>query len=208
MNFKYRKLSSRSVRHVLYVVLLLFRCFPVDPSHSCYGLPARNSLYQYPQRLPVDDRLTNDNVVAGFNVLTSISPPPDEYCISARKHSLCIVANPPCNRTTRLLLSICSDSCLALTRIVEEGGCDSVYQYGQELFQTPAFQVRTAFSDLLKLILEFDCTNTSTYIFYDNLEMLLDPIYCTDVFTTSEKGELIIMYKQLQLHVLFVFSCT
>ena len=167
--------------------ILLFRCFLVDPSQSCQGLPARNSLYQYPQRLPVDDRLTDDNVMVGFIVLTTgISPPPDEYCVSALKHGLCIVTNPPCDNNTGLLLSICSDSCLAFTRILEEGGCDSVYQYGQELL--PTFPPGTT-ANVLNLLIQFDCTNTSTYIFYDDLETVVDPNHCTGLFTTSEKGK-------------------
>ena len=90
--------------------------------------------------------------------------------------------------TSGLLLPICSDSCLAFTRIVEEGGCDSLYQYGRELLQSPAFLEGTTFN-VLNLLLQLDCTNTSTYIFYDDLETVVDPSHCTDLYTASEKGK-------------------
>ena len=160
----------------------------MDPTHTCFGLPARNTHYQYPQRLPVNDRISSDNVGVGFILLDKIVPPPDEACLSAVKHSLCIATNPPCNMTTGLLLSVCSDSCLAFTRIVEEGRCDSLFQYGHELLQLPSFQQGTT-RNTLDLLIQFDCTNTSTYIFYDDLQAVVDPNHCTDVFTASEKGK-------------------
>ena len=161
----------------------------MNPSHSCYGLPARNSLYQYPQRLPdgVVDLISPDNVMVGFILLGGIEPPPDEGCLSAMRHGMCLVSNPPCNNNTGLLLSICSDDCLAFTRILEEGGCNSVYEYGFTLLQSPAFATGTV-HNLLNLLLHFDCTNTSSYIFYNNLEMVVDPNHCTNVYTDAEKG--------------------
>ena len=42
--------------------------------------------------------------------------------------------------------------------------------------------------------LQFDCKKyTSTYIFYDDLETMVDPNHCTDLFIASEKGKLTIV---------------
>ena len=155
----------------------------MNQTHSCYGLPGRNSHYQYPQLLPngLTDHISSESVTEVFSILNTSSSV-DEACQSALRHATCILASPPCANSTGLLLSICTDSCLAYTRVLEEGGCDGILG---NLAQLADFGV----GDIFDLLFQFDCTNMSSYFFYDNLEMMVDSSHCTDILPAAKKSD-------------------
>ena len=162
----------------------------MNKTHSCYGLPGRNSLYQYPQLLPngLTDHISSESVTEVFSILRTSNSSVDEACQSALRHATCILSSPPCANNTGLLLPVCTDSCLAYTRVLEEGGCDGVFG---NLVQSADSQ----FGDLFDLLFQFDCTNMSSYLFYDNPEMRVDSSHCTDLLPAAEKGEYVIWIK-------------
>ncbi len=113
-------------------------------------------------------------------------PPPDPNCETAIQHLVCLVATPPCTNVTDLLLPVCSDSCSAFNRLVEERKCDSILRSTEEFLLSsgvPEAQL------LLNLLVEFNCKNTSTYYYFNQVDSLLDSERCTDLLTHQQTGK-------------------
>ena len=148
-------------------------------------IPSRNSNYRYPQLLPEDAELSGNSVRLGFLFVQSANPPADPDCASAIYHIMCLAARPPCDNSTDLLLPICPDSCLAYNRIIEEGKCASLFEYGQTLISSS--QGIDILPVLLDLLLSIDCFNLSSYYFY-NETYVGQNNQCTDLFSVEDKG--------------------
>ena len=93
--------------------------------------------------------------------------------------------HPPCDNNTDLLLPICQNSCLAYSKIVEAGNCTSLFDYVHTL--TVSSGGSDNLSVVLDLLLNTDCSNSSTYYFYG--ETFVDYSSCTDLFSEEEKGK-------------------
>lgn len=91
-------------------------------------------------------------------------------------HSVCLSVRPPCTNTTGHLLPICHGSCLAFKKNFQEGRCDSLLQLIEGFF-------------LFDLLTQLDCTNPSTYYFFDNLESRIDTEECTHLIQPSQAGQ-------------------
>ncbi len=163
-----------------------YRCVPIQEQHPCLSVSARNSLFEYPQRLPGGVSIPIESVQTSFSFLkvTTISTPD---CETAFRHVICLASNPPCSNTTDLLLPVCEDSCSAFTRLSEQGNCDSVIRSTEQLLVSP--DLVEEFQIFFTLISEFDCRNASTYYFVDGLNSLLDSQRCTGMFSPQETGE-------------------
>ncbi len=164
----------------------LCRCTPLDEEHTCYPLTGRNTPDKYPQVLPGNVYFSESSIASGFLFLRV--PPPDPNCETAFQHVICLAATPPCNNVTDLLLPVCSDSCSAFNRLVEEGKCDSILQSSKIFLMSTGASV-DKFS--LELLTEFNCNNVSTYYF--SSDSLIDAERCTDLLTPQQTGICIIV---------------
>ncbi len=104
---------------------------------------------------------------------------------TAFQHIICLAATPPCTNVTDLLLPVCSDSCLAFNRLVEEGKCDSIVQSAEQFLVLSGLPVAQS---LLKLLMELNCNNASTYYYFNRLDSLIDSKRCTDLLTPQQTG--------------------
>ena len=162
------------------------RCTPLDEEHACYPLTARNSLDRYSQVLPGDAPVSSIAVTTGFSLLRV--PPPDPNCETAFQHIICLAATPPCTNVTNLLLPVCSGSCSAFNRVVEEGKCDSIVRSAEQFLMLSSFAEAQIF---LQLLTEFNCNNASTYYYFDQVDSLIDSERCTDLLTPQQTGIII-----------------
>ncbi|XP_064397081.1 tyrosine-protein kinase Mer-like [Halichondria panicea] len=161
-------------------------CTPLHEDHVCYSLTARNTLNKYPQVLPGNVSLSSIAVTTGFSLLRV--PPPDPNWETAFQHIICLAATPPCTNVTDLLLPVCSDSCLAFNRLVEEGKCDSIVQSAEQFLVLSGLPVAQS---LLKLLMELNCNNASTYYYFDRLDSLIDSKRCTDLLTPQQTDSIL-----------------
>ncbi len=129
-----------------------------------------------------------NTVEFAFLFLDQIRPTPDPDCVAALRHIMCIAARPPCNETVQNLLPICSDSCMAYTRIFEEEACTPIVEYARTLQATSGIQLLDFF---VELFIQVDCANSSTYYFYEEIEPLLGSGSdgCTDLFSSEDKSK-------------------
>ncbi len=144
-------------------------------------------MYTIPQQIPSGIRLNSESVRIAFLVLQQFQPPPNPDCITALEHMMCIAATPPCSETTDLLLPICTESCLAFSRVFEEETCNGVLEYAQTLASTTEIKVLKLFVDLLT---QFDCNHSSSLYLHDNVEELLgsESDGCTDLQPANDTG--------------------
>ena len=113
----------------------------------------------------------------------------DPDCATALKHIMCLSAAPPCIWDHDFifippmynLLPVCTNSCLAYARLQDDGKCESLYQYGQENFPD--------LTTIIDGLHRFDCLNTSSYYHFDDLNSILDPQECTDLFSEEQRGQ-------------------
>ncbi|XP_064397080.1 receptor tyrosine-protein kinase erbB-2-like isoform X2 [Halichondria panicea] len=159
-------------------------CTPLDEEHTCYPLTGRNTPDKYPQVLPGNVYFSESSIASGFLFLRV--PPPDPNCETAFQHVICLAATPPCNNVTDLLLPVCSDSCSAFNRLVEEGKCDSILQSSKIFLMSTGASV-DKFS--LELLTEFNCNNVSTYYF--SSDSLIDAERCTDLLTPQQTDSIL-----------------
>lgn len=144
-------------------------------------------MYTIPQQAPPGVTLESESVRIAFLVLKQFQPPPHPDCVNALEHMMCIAAAPPCNQTTDLLLPICTESCLAFTRLVEERTCDGIIEEAQILAVSTEVKVLVLFVDLL---LNFDCDEPSSLYLHDNVEELLgmESDGCTELQSANDTG--------------------
>ncbi len=163
------------------------RCNPLPTAHVCYPLPDRNSLFSFSQPILAGATVSSDSLQFAFLFLAQLRPAPDPDCVMALRHIMCVAARPPCNETVQNLLPICSDSCLAYTRIFEEDTCTPIIEYARTL-QESRIELLELF---VELFIQVDCTNSSTYYFYEDVEQRLGSGSdgCTDLFPSEDKGK-------------------
>ncbi len=88
-----------------------------------------------------------------------------------------------------LLMPICEESCLAFCRVWAEGRCSNLESFGNEsVADSNSVFDSGAVSVLIKILLEFNCT-PSHYYFFDGVDSLIDPTECTNLFSSSDKGD-------------------
>ena len=160
-----------------------YRCSAVDTDYICYRTPDIRFLYQYPQNIP-GLSLSARSVEIGFIFLRTVNPPLSKECEVALQHIMCLGSTPPCSPESKLLLAVCPNSCNAYNRLLIEGNCSSVTDYARQLQAQSNLE---DFQIFLELLLNFDCSDSSTYIFYEY--EYIDQNECTDLFGPGETGE-------------------
>ena len=113
-------------------------------------------------------------------------------------HIICLAATPPCTNVTDLLLPVCSDSCSAFNRLIEEGKCDTILQ-SAELFLLSS-DLPEGQRIFINLLTEFNCKNVSTYYFFERLDSLIDSERCTDLLTPQQTGIYTVKIRVLPQH--------
>ena len=163
------------------------RCQELDPNHACYTLLARNSFYFIPQQTPDGVFITSDSIHTAFLILSQFQPPPNPDCVNAFKHMMCIASVPPCDKITDRLLPICTKSCLAFTRILEENTCNDALMDANVLAMFSQIKTLVLFVDLL---FKFDCDNPSALYLHDNVTAILGNSRdgCTDLLPVNDTG--------------------
>ncbi len=133
--------------------------------------------------LPTDAMLTSDNIVTTFAFLEN----PDTICVDLFRHVICLFARPPCNNDTNLLMPVCSESCLAFDRYIQEKRCDKEFlSLEKTLLDTNAEVLLAA----IAATTQFNCRNVSTYYLpLDGITPSIDSELCTDLLTSNQTSK-------------------
>ncbi len=150
--------------------------------------------------LPGNVLISSVGITTAFSLLRV--PPPDPNCETAIKHIICLAATPPCTNVTDLLLPVCSDSCSAFNRLVEEGKCNSILESIEEFLLSSALPEAQL---LFNLLAEFNCKNASTYYYFDRVDSRIDSERCTDLLTPQQKSNKI-NFSELLNHLFLLHS--
>ena len=143
-----------------------------------------NGFPQYFQE--IDNMFKGYTIDLVFSVLDTFNPPLSQECIITAQHIVCIVAVPPCDPETGLLMGVCEDSCIAYDNLISTGACKNLTEHAKQLTQTSEFR------DLIVLLdkyLRLNCSNASTFYFSLNDSSELHPKKCTDLFDPQTLGE-------------------
>jgi hypothetical protein len=160
-------------------------CTPLSPeSAATCQLPGRNSDHTYIQFLPqVNEELTTERVEVIRFVIEPTQPP--EECLDAFLHVYCFFVVRPCDPVTDTRLPICEQSCEAFVKLKLDGVCTELDDFIANLVPS----VMGYFEALSTLYFDFDCRNSSTYDFYNDMLNFTQHGSCTNILSPEIEGK-------------------
>ena len=108
-----------------------------------------------------------------------------EQCIDLSIHIACLFSERPCNPQNNLPILVCEESCRIYQRITAAGLCQDLIDHFSEIVTSTD---NNMFQAIYSLVLNFDCTDPSTYFFENITEA--DPNNCTNLFSLESESKL------------------
>ena len=159
----------------------------LQPFSICSNLLGRASDHAAPPNHPFDDvfdlRVTGQNDL--LLRLIAEQTQSSMICYEMFIHLLCLIAAPPCNPNTSVLLPLCPETCQAHDKLISSGLCEGfIFDIIEYLEGSSVESVRA----ILPFIISFNCSDPSTYFQnkVGNVGNSLSP--CTNIFSSETLG--------------------
>ena len=167
----------------------------LEPLSICSNLLGRSSDHAAPPNHPFDDDVFDLRVNGQNDLLLRLIAERTQssmICYEMFIHLLCLIAAPPCNPNTSVLLPLCPDTCQAYDQLILSGYCEGFVSDLIEYFEGSSVEATRALSPL---VISFNCSDPSTY-FQDNTAVIfgnsLSP--CTSIFSPETQSMFEFLY--------------
>ena len=169
--------------HSDFIFISLHSCSLLPPSSVCHSVLGRGSEYASPPLIPPEVAvITDTDLDHGFLVLMILaqetqSPP---ACPELFLHIFCLIARPPCNETTDLLLPLCPQTCNAFEKLFFTGICDNFLASIISLLESNSWYNR--------YLTVNNCSDLAPSIYNAPLEGCESSSSCTNLFNPETEG--------------------
>lgn len=165
----------------------IFSC-TLQPFSICSNLLGRASDHVAPPNHPFDDVFDlrvngqNDLLLRLITEQTQSSM----ICYEMAIHLVCLIAAPPCNPNTSVLLPLCPETCQAYNKLISSGLCEGfIIDFIEYLEGSSVESTR----EISPYVMSFNCSDPSTY-FQNNTAIIfgnsLSP--CTSIFSPETQS--------------------